>query len=177
MRSSCDASATRATDVRRPTRSRPRRTLPSRRGPVYAPAGLVRALWACTGAIVVAALVVATVGARPVEGGGSGGGPSSRVAIFFYPWYGTPARDGSYQHWSQHGNDPPASIASSFYPARGVYSSSDPGVLSAQMADIAGAQIRVVIVSWWGTGSVEDARLPMVLATAQSYGLRVAVHV
>jgi hypothetical protein len=126
---------------------------------------------------VVAALAVATVGARPVEGTGDGGAPSSRVAIFFYPWYGTPVRDGSYQHWNQHDTDPPASIASNFYPARGIYSSSDPGVLNAQMADIAGAQIRVVIVSWWGEGSTEDARLPLVLAAARSFGLRVAIHI
>jgi len=127
---------------------------------------------------VVAALAVTTVGARPVEGSGGGpAGPSSRVAIFYYPWYGTPARDGAYQHWNQHGNEPPDGIASSFYPARGVYSSSDPGVLNAQMADIAAAQVRVVIVSWWGQGSPEDGRLPLVLAAARSFGLRVAIHI
>jgi hypothetical protein len=45
------------------------------------------------------------------------------------------------------------------------------------MADIARARIGVVIVSWWGTGSVEDARLPAVVAAARTFGLRVAVHV
>jgi len=175
MRSSCDASAKPATDDRRLARHRPLRTLPSGRVAVYAPAGLVRALSVLAGAIVMAALAVTTVGARPV--GGTGGTPSSRVAIFFYPWWGTPARDGSYQHWGQHESDPPTSIASSFYPARGVYSSSDPAVLRAQMADIAGANVGVVIVSWWGTGSSEDARLPAVVAAARSYGLRVAIHI
>ena len=33
--------------------------------------------------------------------------------------------DGSYQHWSQHGHEPPDDIASSYYPARGLYSSTD----------------------------------------------------
>jgi len=131
---------------------------------------------AATGAIVVAAVAVTTVGARLVEGK-SGATPSPRVAIFFYPWYGTPARDGSYQHWNQHGNEPPESIASSYYPARGIYSSADSSVLRAQMADIAGAQIRVVIVSWWGSGSPEDVRLPQIVSTAQTFGLRVAIHI
>src|SRR5262245_48356553 len=115
MRSSCDASATRATRAtpdRPPVRRWPSRTLPSGRRPMYAPPGLVRALLACAGAIVVAGLAVATVGARPIEEQGRVA-PSSRVAIFFYPWYGTPVRDGSYEHWNQHGNEPPASIASS----------------------------------------------------------------
>ena len=39
------------------------------------------------------------------------------VSIFYYPWYGTPALDGVYQHWSQAGHEPPDDIASSFYPA------------------------------------------------------------
>ena len=49
-----------------------------------------------------------------------------RVSAFYYPWYGTSARDGSYQHWSQHGHTPPDDIASAYYPARGLYSSSRP---------------------------------------------------
>ena len=104
-------------------------------------------------------------------------GPAPSVAIFFYPWWGTPAHDGAYQHWPQRGGTPPVSIASNFYPARGVYSSSDADVLRSQMADIAGAKIDTVIVSWWGVGSVEDARLPAVIAAAQAAGLRVAVQI
>jgi hypothetical protein len=125
-------------------------------------------------ACVAAALGAATGAARPIEDGDD---PSPNVAIFFYPWYGTPVRDGGFQHWSQHDNQPPASIASSFYPARGVYSSSDPGVLRSQMAEIAAVRIGTVIVSWWGQGSVEDERLPEVIATARAFGLDVAVHI
>ena len=126
-------------------------------------------------AICGAALVVASVGARPIDG--KAPRPSPRVAIFFYPWYGTPGRDGSYQHWAQHGADPPAGIASSYYPARGVYSSTDPTILRAQMTDIADAHIGVVIVSWWGVDSPEDARLPSVIAAARAFGLRIAIHI
>ena len=98
------------------------------------------------------------------------------VAIFFYPWYGTPTLNGSYEHWEQDGAQPPLSIASNFYPARGVYSSTDADVLRSQMADIVGARIDTVIVSWWGTGSVEDQRLPEVMQAAAAAGLKVAVQ-
>jgi hypothetical protein len=45
------------------------------------------------------------------------------------------------------------------------------------MAEIAAARVGVVIVSWWGTGSVEDARLPAVISAARSVRLRVAIHI
>ena len=59
-----------------------------------------------------------------------------RVSAFYYPWYGTPPHDGSYQHWSQHGHVPPDDIASAYYPARGLYSSADRLVVGAQMDEI-----------------------------------------
>ena len=99
-----------------------------------------------------------------------------RVSAFYYPWYGTSARDGSFQHWAQHGHAPPNDIASSYYPLRGLYSSSDTLVTSRQMDDMRAAGIDEVAVSWWGQGSPEDIRLPEVVAAAQDDGLSVAVH-
>src|SRR5919202_6526239 len=98
------------------------------------------------------------------------------AAIFYYPWYGSAARDGAYLHWEQNGRRPPLDLASHYYPARGPYSSGDPKVLRAQMRDIARAGIRQVVVSWWGWGSIEDARLPKLLRAARAQGLDVAVH-
>src|ERR671933_1278676 len=98
------------------------------------------------------------------------------AAIFYYPWYGSAARDGAYLHWEQNGRRPPLDLASHYYPARGPYSSGDPKVLRAQMRDIARAGIRQVVVSWWGWGSVEDERLPMILRAAWARGLAVAIH-
>ena len=45
------------------------------------------------------------------------------------------------------------------------------------MREIAAAGISTVIVSWWGRGSVEDARLPGVVKAARAQGLAVAAHV
>ena len=103
--------------------------------------------------------------------------PSERVGIFYYPWFATPRNDGQYSHWQQNGRRPPLDVASSFYPARGVYSSADSLVVDAQMREIADAGIGVVITSWWGRSSREDRRLPLVLGAARRHGLQVAVHV
>ena len=59
------------------------------------------------------------------------------VAIFYYPWYGTPAADGAWQHWDQNGHRPPSDLYSGFFPALGPYSSSDPAVVERQMTQIA----------------------------------------
>ena len=99
------------------------------------------------------------------------------IAIFYYPWYGTPARDGGWQHWGQNRASPPNEIASAYYPAAGAYSSSDPTVVQRQMREIAGAGIDTVVVSWWGPGSPESKRLPDVARFAETQGLRVAVHI
>ena len=113
-------------------------------------------------------LAPASVGAAPAP---------PRVGIFYYSWYSTEPRDGAYGHWTQNNRPAPFQIASNFFPARGVYSSSDPAVLRAQMRDIRHAGVDEVIVSWWGTGSVEDQRLPAVLKAARVEHLAVALHI
>jgi glycoprotein endo-alpha-1,2-mannosidase len=100
----------------------------------------------------------------------------SRVSAFYYPWYGTAASDGSYVHWSQDGHQPPDDIASAYYPLAGLYSSSDRVVVGAQMDEIRNAGIDEIAVSWWGQGSPEDQRLPLVAAAARADGLAVAAH-
>jgi hypothetical protein len=119
--------------------------------------------------VCIAAWAGGAIGAQP-----AGTGPT--VAIFYYTWYGTPARDGAWQHWDQAGARPPAQIASVFYPVRGAYSSTDPAVVATQMQEIADAGVDTVIVSWWGPGSVEAARFRPVAQAARRAGLRVAAH-
>ncbi len=100
-----------------------------------------------------------------------------QTSIFYYPWYGNPAHDGAYLHWGQGGHVPPFDLATSYYPARGPYSSGDPGVVAAQMKEIAAAGIQEVVSSWWGLGSLEDERLPLVMRQAARRGLEVAVQI
>jgi Glycosyl hydrolase family 99 len=107
---------------------------------------------------------------------GASAARAATVAIFYYPWYGTPVRDGGWEHWNQNGHRPPGDIYSRYYPAGGVYSSADPRVIDQQMAEIAGAGVDEVVISWWGRGSAEDQRLPLVLAAARRHHLQAAVH-
>jgi len=101
---------------------------------------------------------------------------AGNVAIFYYPWYGTPLHDGTWEHWNQNGHAPPADVYSSYFPASGPYSSADPKVVARQVSQMAAAGVDEVIVSWWGKGSVEDQRLPMVLAALKKARLRPAIH-
>ena len=118
---------------------------------------------------LLALLVALAVPANAVAGG--------RVSAFYYPWYGTSAADGSYQHWSQDGHAPPNDIASSYYPAIGLYSSSDKLVIDAQMSEIRAAGIDEIAVSWWGKGSPEDLRMPAIVTAAHKRGVIVAAHI
>ncbi|HZQ15211.1 MAG TPA: hypothetical protein VFA82_00430 [Gaiellaceae bacterium] len=112
--------------------------------------------------------------ALPASLPAAGSAPS--VAIFYYPWYGTAAHDGQWQHWGQDGHTPPDDIAAAYYPADGVYSSDDTAEIARQMDEIRSAGVDQVVVSWWGRGSPEDARLPLVLTAARADQLSVAVH-
>jgi hypothetical protein len=98
------------------------------------------------------------------------------VAIFYYPWYATPAKDGGWQHWNQNSHRPPNDVYSRFYPVGGPYSSSDGAVVDRQMAQIAASGVDEVVVSWWGRGSGEDARLPLVVSSARRHGLLIGIH-
>ena len=125
----------------------------------------------------LAAILVVAVAAPANGAPGSVGAGSGEVAIFYYPWYGTEAHDGAWEHWQQNDNAPPMEIASNWFPARGPYSSDDAGVVRSQMREIASIGVQTVIVSWWGEGSTEAARLPLVTKAARAAGLRVALHV
>jgi glycoprotein endo-alpha-1,2-mannosidase len=119
--------------------------------------------------LLLGLLVALAVPANAVAGG--------RVSAFYYPWYGTSASDGSYQHWAQDGHAPPNDIASSYYPAIGLYSSSDKLVIDAQMSEIRSAGIDEIAVSWWGKGSPEDLRMPAIVTAARKRGVLVAAHI
>jgi len=132
--------------------------------------GILAALACLTASAASARHDADTLGAqRPPAG-------AAETAIFYYAWFGAPATDGEYVHWQQGGSAPPAQVGSSFYPARGPYSSADGRVLDAQMREIAAAGIDTVIVSWWGRGSTEDWRLPAVIRAATAHRLGVAAH-
>jgi len=103
--------------------------------------------------------------------------PSYKVAAFYYPWYGNPAVDGQWIHWTQNNHLPPKDISSDYYPALDAYSSSDPIVVEHHMEWLRQAGIGVIITSWWGQGSREDEVVPLLLEIAERYGIKVAFHI
>jgi hypothetical protein len=121
--------------------------------------------------------LIASVGAVVGAPGRAATTPGRETSIFYYPWYGNPQFDGAYEHWNQNGHVPPYDLATSFYPARGPYSSSDPRTVAAQMKEIAAAGIKEVVSSWWGWGSPTDLHLPMIVQMARKAGLEVAAQI
>jgi glycoprotein endo-alpha-1,2-mannosidase len=122
------------------------------------------------------AVLTATLALASAAGPGAQGVPVSRdVGIFYYPWYSTPVRDGAWAHWYVE-RDGATHLSTPFYPVRGLYSSSNARIVAAQMREIRAAGVGTVIVSWWGEGSPEAARLPLVTDAARKVGLDVAIH-
>lgn len=120
--------------------------------------------------MAAAVLAFPAAGGLPVLGDDGG-----RVSIFYYPWYSTPARDGEWAHWYVDRGGTPV-LSTAYFPSRGLYSSSNAQIVAAQMRDIASAGVDTVVVSWWGEGSPEADRLPLVAEMAHRFGLAVAIH-
>jgi hypothetical protein len=127
--------------------------------------------------ILVAAAIAGSLAALPAAGNASkvGAERTERAAIFYYPWYSTPARDGRWAHWYVE-HDGAAVLSTPYYPARGLYSSSNAKLVAAQMREIAATGVGTVVVSWWGFHSPEHDRLLMVEQAATQHGLEVAIH-
>src|SRR5215213_3203108 len=117
----------------------------------------------------------ATPKTTPAEA--EGPSPSYKVTAFYYPWYGNVDIDGQWFHWTQNNHVPPQDIASDYFPALGAYSSNDPKVIGQHMEWLREAGIGVIISSWWGQDSKEDRVVPLLLQTAEKYGIKVAFHV
>jgi len=116
-------------------------------------------------AFVAAFAPFACLGTEPSHDG------SPRVHAFYYLWYGNPEVDGKYLHWDHevlphwapatrakfaHGHRHDVAngeIHSPFYPARGLYSSSDPQLLDSHMQELSQAGVGAIVLSWWGQAS------------------------
>jgi glycoprotein endo-alpha-1,2-mannosidase len=122
------------------------------------------------------AAVAAGALALPAAGGPrSNGAHGGSVAIFYYPWYSTPTRDGRWAHWYVDREGTPV-LSTAYFPSRGLYSSSNAKIVAAQMREIAMTGVDTVVVSWWGFDSPEGGRLPLVAQAAARQGLAVAIH-
>jgi glycoprotein endo-alpha-1,2-mannosidase len=126
----------------------------------------------------VPAFLTAAIGAACIAlpaAGAEGPATTERAAIFYYPWYSTPGRDGRWAHWYVEHDGAPV-LSTPYFPTRGLYSSSNERIVLAQMREIAAAGIGTVVVSWWGFDSPEHDRLLLVEEAATRSGLEVAIH-
>ncbi|MFE6159259.1 ThuA domain-containing protein [Streptomyces sp. NPDC056486] len=121
---------------------------------------------------------VASVGRTPraTETRAVGEG-SQNVHLFYYPWYGNPAVNGSWRHWPQGGHTPPDDIGADYYPALGPYDSGDmKGAVAQHMKEVKKSGAGVIVYSWWGRGGYEDRLAKGVLDAAAEEGIKVAWH-
>ncbi|MFI1393584.1 ThuA domain-containing protein [Streptomyces sp. NPDC020681] len=120
---------------------------------------------------------VAPADCSPRDGTGAGD-LSPNVHLFYYPWYGTPAGQGSWRHWQQGGHTPPEDIGADLYPALGPYDSGDvAAAVDQHMKWVARSGAGVIVYSWWGRGGYEDGLAGRVLDAAQRHGIKVAWHI
>ena len=125
--------------------------------------------------VLAAAACAASLAFPSAAGSDSLPATAGRIAIFYYPWYSTPGRDGRWEHWYVE-RDGSALLSTPYFPTRGLYSSSNTKVLAGHMREIAGSGVDTVVVSWWGFGSPEHDRLVDVASAAARFGLSVAIH-
>jgi len=109
-----------------------------------------------------------------VTAGGASFQPSAPYyAAFFYIWYKNPNTGGeNWSYWNDLGNSPPATWFShylpdpnpdAFDPANELYSANNYANWKWQVGKLAEARQEVVIASWWGQGTKEDAALTNIL--------------
>lgn len=123
--------------------------------------------------LIVDLVRVSRLSLPPIEGPN----PSDRVAAFYYPWYRNFSMDGEWVHWEGPEFQPPDDISSDYYPQLGPYSSVDPETVAQHFAWLRQAGVGLIIVSWWGQGSLEDQAASVLLEVGDLYGINVAFHI
>jgi Glycosyl hydrolase family 99/Calcineurin-like phosphoesterase len=104
-----------------------------------------------------------TVSASPTAAGGAQ--PTFPIrAAFYYPWFP--------EAWSQSGVNP----FTWYHPSRGYYDGTSAPVVSAQISDMLYAGMDAGIASWWGQGSKEDRRIPLLLNAAAGTAFRWSLY-
>jgi hypothetical protein len=79
-------------------------------------------------------------------------------AAFYYPWFP--------EAWSQKGINP----YTKFKPTLGSYRITDTATIQKHIRSLEYAQVEAVISSWWGQGTKEDTRLPLLLSETSKLG-------
>ena len=127
------------------------------------------------GACAAASLLLCALLAAAITASGARARPL--VSIFYYPWFSTPPGAGATTTGrrtarSRQRASPPPTIRRWASTRRSI-----PPSWPTRCARSPGAGIDQIAVSWWGWGSPEDERLPLVIAAAHAEHLQVAVQI
>ncbi len=99
---------------------------------------------------------------------------AGRVAAVYHIGYRSMERDDEWGEWSIGGNSAPDDVAADYFPALGLYSSADPGVLNEHFEMLSRSSIGIVSIVWSGRGSPNEDIVPAVLDAADRHGLSAA---
>jgi len=99
-----------------------------------------------------------------------------KVLAFYYGWYGNPKVSGRWVHWHEVDETNKRIGNSTHYPQLGPYDSHDPKVIEQHCHWAKEAGIDGFIVSWWQPNDFHDQGLPLLLDTAQRFGLEVTAY-
>ena len=122
------------------------------------------------------------------------------VHVFYYAWYANPVFDDRWLHWNHeyienwNKQDPRTypsgvhnpdkdDIGSNFFPELGCYSSADDNVILNHMFQIRKSGAGVLVLSWYPPSTADehgkpvDRLLPKLLDAANTYNLKIALHV
>ncbi len=99
------------------------------------------------------------------------------VLAFYYGWYGTPARSGSYRHWQTPDLAHHLIADAPDYPVEGPYDSLDDAVIARHVAQAADSGITGLIASWWGQADQTDQQLIGLLAATAEPNLKVSAYI
>ncbi|GAA4798915.1 endo-alpha-mannosidase [Olivibacter ginsenosidimutans] len=105
------------------------------------------------------------------------------VFCFYYNWYGTPAHDGTDQHWAHSVEGSPdglpggTNIGSNFYPALNPYSSYDTTLLATHMDMLTQAGVQAIFLTWWGVNDFTTGNIGLILDEAVKKGIKVGFQI
>ena len=95
---------------------------------------------------------------------------------FYYGWYGNPEASQRWYHWNNVDPSRKHIDESTHYPALGAYDSHDPKVIETHFREAKQAGLTGFIVSWWAKADFHDQGIPLMLAAAGKYGMKITVY-
>ena len=88
----------------------------------------------------------------------------------YYPWWGGPP---DYEHWDYQGRNAPIDIGANYMPRLGPYDVRSAAVLEQHARWINESGVGAVALSWWGRGSWEDQRVPLIMDVMRAHDVKV----